>query len=122
MQAVKQPPKFHPEGDVWTHTLLMFNLADKPIGDVVLALGILLHDVGKPPCIEEGGGRIRFPRHSAVGAVLASEILGRLRFPNEVVENVSELVRSHMRVKDAPEMREGKGVGPQRSRRCHRLR
>lgn len=108
MQGVKQPPKFHPEGDVWTHTLLMFRLADKPIKDVVLALGILLHDVGKPPCIEENDERIRFPRHSAVGSRMAAEILGRLRYPNEVVEKVSELVRSHMRVKDAPEMREAR--------------
>ena len=47
MQGVEQPPEYHPEGDVWTHVLLMLGALDHP--SLSLALGVLLHDVGKPP-------------------------------------------------------------------------
>ena len=48
MKGVEQPPQFHPEGDVWIHTLMM--LEGLPAGcSPTLAWGVLLHDVGKPP-------------------------------------------------------------------------
>ncbi|MBN1809537.1 MAG: CCA tRNA nucleotidyltransferase [Planctomycetes bacterium] len=111
LAGVKQPPEFHPEGDVFVHTVLMFRTAAKPM-DELLALAVLLHDVGKAVCMVEdaGSGRIGFPEHDSTGASLAEEILKRLRFSNRTVDAVSELVRGHMRIKDAPKMRRAKQV------------
>jgi len=111
MAGVAQPPQFHPEGDVFTHTLLMFELAEKPMPPL-LALAVLLHDVGKPPCADASfqDGRICFPSHEAVGAGIAENVLRRLRFSNDVVDAVSALVREHMRIKDAPNMRKARLV------------
>ncbi len=102
MQGVRQPPEFHPEGDVWTHTLLMLEgLRD---ATPTLALGVLLHDVGKPPTfsIRE---RIRFDNHVAVGASMAEAVCARLRLSTRESERVVELVRHHLRFKDFPKMR-----------------
>ncbi len=106
MKGVPQPPQFHPEGDVWVHTLLLLEKMEKP--SVTLALAALLHDVGKPPTLRLPDGpeeRIRFDEHADVGAVMAEEILRRLRFSNEEIEQVAALVRHHLRFKDAPKMR-----------------
>jgi poly(A) polymerase len=102
LQGVEQPPEFHPEGDVWIHTLLMLERLPEPTP--TLALGVLLHDVGKPPTftIRE---RIRFDNHMEVGAKMAEEICGRLRLPARETERVVELVRQHLRFKDFPRMR-----------------
>lgn len=102
MQGVEQPPQFHPEGDVWTHTLMMLEGLRSPT--VTLALGVLLHDVGKPPtfAIRE---RIRFDSHTEVGAKVAETICRRLRLPTQQTERVVALVRNHLRFKDLPQMR-----------------
>lgn len=102
-QGVPQPPEFHPEGDVWTHLLLMLQELRQP--SVSLALGVLLHDVGKPPTIQKLD-RIRFNGHAEKGAQMTSPILERLRFSNEVIEQVTSLVANHMRFKDVQQMRE----------------
>jgi len=102
MQGVEQPPEFHPEGDVWTHTLMMLDGLDAPTP--TLALGVLLHDVGKPRtfAVRE---RIRFDGHVEVGAKMAEEIGMRLRLSSRVTEQVVELVRHHLRFKDFPRMK-----------------
>jgi poly(A) polymerase len=102
MKGVQQPPQFHPEGDVWVHTLLLLEKLERPTA--TLALGALLHDVGKPPTFQITD-RIRFNRHVEVGAVMAEEICRRLRLSNADSERVVELVRHHLRFKDAPQMR-----------------
>ncbi len=103
MKGVEQPPEFHPEGDVWIHTLLMLGKLDRP--PLTLALGVLLHDVGKPPTFRRAD-RIRFDGHVEEGARMAVEILTRLRFPAEEIRQVEALVAHHMRFKDAPRMKE----------------
>jgi poly(A) polymerase len=107
MQGVEQPPQFHPEGDVWTHTLLM--LEGLPAGSsATLAWGVLLHDVGKPPtfrAVSETGDRIRFNGHVDVGVRLAEVILQRLRFSNQDREQILALIANHMRFKDVSRMR-----------------
>ena len=103
LAGVPQPAEFHPEGDVWTHTLLM--LSGLSSGPLTLALGVLLHDIGKPPTCVHAADRIRFNEHEELGATMAEEILRRLRFPNEVLERVTELVRQHMAFKDLRHMR-----------------
>ncbi len=105
MKGVAQPPEFHPEGDVWVHTLLMLEKLQQP--SVTLALGVLLHDIGKPPTFSLAE-RIRFDEHTEVGAVMAEEVCRRLRFSNQETERVVALVRHHLRFKDAPKMRPSK--------------
>src|SRR5271155_828891 len=107
MKGVEQPPQFHPEGDVWTHTLIM--LEGLPAGcPPTLAWGVLLHDVGKPPTFKPPvgpNGRIRFDEHVEVGKRMAEEICRRFRFSNEDTAQVMALVANHLRFKDAPQMR-----------------
>jgi len=102
MKGVQQPPEFHPEGDVWVHTLMMLEKLERPTP--TLALGALLHDVGKPPTFQIAD-RIRFNEHAEVGAVMAEAISQRLRLSNRDTERVVALVRHHLRFKDAPKMK-----------------
>jgi poly(A) polymerase len=107
MQGVEQPPQYHPEGDVWVHTLLM--LQGLPAGSApTLAWGILLHDVGKPPTyrpVSETGDRIRFDGHVDVGVRIAEAICHRLRFSNEDLAQILALIANHMRFIDVQRMR-----------------
>ncbi len=102
LQGVPQPPEFHPEGDVWTHTLMMLEGLKEPTP--TLAWGVLLHDVGKPPTLTVRE-RIRFDGHPEVGAEMAEAICRRLRTSNRETERITELVRHHLRFKDFPKMR-----------------
>jgi tRNA nucleotidyltransferase/poly(A) polymerase len=106
-QGVHQPPEYHPEGDVWIHTLLM--LERLPAGcSPALAWGVLLHDVGKPPTFRsaaETGDRIRFDGHVEVGVRITEQICQRLRFSTEETEQVLSLVANHMKFKDVGQMR-----------------
>jgi len=101
-QGVEQPPEFHPEGDVWTHVLMMLEQLHKP--SLTLAWGVLLHDVGKPPTFRRAD-RIRFDGHDEAGAAMSEKILGRLKFANDDVAQISSLVASHMKFKDLKKMR-----------------
>ena len=107
MKGVEQPPQFHPEGDVWIHTLMM--LGGLPAGCTsTLAWGVLLHDVGKPPTFKPPagpGGRIRFDEHVEVGTRMAEAICRRLRFSNEDTEQIAALVANHLRFKDVGQMK-----------------
>jgi poly(A) polymerase len=102
LQGVPQPPEFHPEGDVWIHTLLMLEAMRAPTP--TLALAVLLHDVGKPPTLSVRE-RLRFDNHVEVGAQMAQAICARLRLSARETERVVELVRHHLRFKDFPRMR-----------------
>ena len=103
MKGVAQPPEYHPEGDVWRHTLLLLEHLRQPTP--TLALGALLHDVGKPPTFRVAG-RIRFDGHVEEGVRLAHGILTRLRFSREEMEQVEALIDNHMRFKDVSRMKE----------------
>jgi len=103
MKGVAQPPEYHPEGDVWRHTLLLLEHLRQPTP--TLALGALLHDVGKPPTFRVAG-RIRFDGHVEQGVRLAHGILTRLRFSREEIEHVEALIDNHMRFKDVSHMKE----------------
>jgi poly(A) polymerase len=99
MKGIEQPPQYHPEGDVWIHTLMM--LEGLPANaSPTLAWGVLLHDVGKPSTFQsaaETGDRIRFNNHVEVGVRMAEAICGRLRFSNEDTEQILALVDNHMK-------------------------
>jgi poly(A) polymerase len=100
MKGVQQPPQYHPEGDVFVHTLLL--LEKLPVGSSgsvskTLAWGALLHDVGKPATFRVAPDRIRFDGHVAVGVKMAEEICRRLRFSNHETDQILALVENHMR-------------------------
>ena len=107
MKGVAQPPEFHPEGDVWVHTLMMLERLP-PGSPATLAWAVLLHDVGKPPTFksaEETGDRIRFDGHAEIGARMAVAVCRRLRFSLSDIEQIEALVANHLRFKDVFQMR-----------------
>jgi poly(A) polymerase len=126
MKGVEQPENFHPEGDVFTHTLLtLTKLADgrkatdtrgehHPVSDDLdkkdlygsweLAMAVLLHDIGKPVTFEIAD-RIRFNNHDSVGAKMAEKICERLRMSNAEKERIAWLVKMHLYLRHAQEMR-----------------
>lgn len=105
----EQPPQWHPEGDVFTHTKIALDLLAEG-ASLELCLGVLLHDIGKPPTYQwdEKDQRIRFSGHDAVGAEMAEEILRRLRYPNETIADVREMVARHMQFMHVQDMRSAK--------------
>jgi len=105
MKGVEQPPQFHPEGDVFVHTML---LLEKLPADCsrTLAWGALLHDVGKPPTFRVAPDRIRFDGHVEVGVKMAAEICRRLRFSNGDTSQILGLVQNHMRFGFVQQMKE----------------
>jgi putative nucleotidyltransferase with HDIG domain len=109
MQGCEQPPQFHPEGDVFVHTRLV--LSQLPAdASLPLVLSALLHDVAKPATQTRDAdtGRIRFNGHDKLGAEMSEGILRRLKYPNEVIESVTEAVTNHMIFKDITQMRTAK--------------
>ena len=110
MHGVAQPPEFHPEGDVWVHTMLLLqNLPPNPAP--TLAWGALLHDIGKPatfrpPNSGQKSDRIRFNGHVEVGVRIAEAILDRLRFSNDDKAQILALVQNHMRFGDILQMKQ----------------
>jgi len=105
MKGVEQPPQYHPEGDVWVHTLLLLEML-KPNASRTLAWGALLHDVGKPPTFRVAPDRIRFDGHVEVGTRMAEEISHRLRMSNEDTVQIAALVANHLRFADVLRMKE----------------
>jgi len=99
----EQPPEFHPEGDVFEHTVLMLNLME-PQPTKSLAYSVLLHDVGKPDTAFMGEDRIRFHGHETLSARMAEEILRRLRLPVKEIRQIVTAVAGHMRFKDVQKM------------------
>ena len=105
MKGVAQPPQFHPEGDVWIHTLMLLEQLE-PGCALTLAWGALLHDVGKPPTFRVAPDRIRFDGHVEVGVAIGAEICRRFRFSNDEIHQILALIENHMRFADAPRMKD----------------
>ena len=107
LQGVEQPPLFHPEGDVWAHTLRMVALLPRPDGkaDPRLAWAVLLHDVGKGVTRSEDAAGTHFYGHVQRGEEITAAILRRLRFSREEMETILALVRGHMLFMNVREMR-----------------
>ncbi len=108
MHGVRQPPQFHPEGDVFEHTCLVMDMLygnTEGLYSEELAVAALLHDVGKPPTYSESD-RIRFNGHDRVGAKMSEGICRRLRFSKKQIKRISELILEHLKFKDVFNMRE----------------
>jgi poly(A) polymerase len=105
MKGCAQPPQFHPEGDVFTHTRIMLDLLPET-ASLPLVLSVLFHDIGKPPTsLVDEDGRIRFNGHDRIGAEMTEAIMQRLRFSRAEIDATVEAVRQHMVFKDVPNMR-----------------
>ncbi len=102
MIGQEQPPEYHPEGDVFEHTVLMLNLMKSPTRE--LAYTVLLHDIGKPDTAFMGEDRLRFHGHETKSADMAEEILRRLKLPTKKIKAIVIAVKGHMRFKDVPKM------------------
>ncbi len=105
----EQPPEWHPEGDVYTHTCIMLELLE-PDAPLTLCLATLLHDIAKPPTqtFDEESHRIRFNGHDAMGAEMTEEILSRLKYPNAVIRDAAQMVSRHMQFMNVQKMRKAK--------------
>jgi len=105
----EQPPEWHPEGDVYTHTCIMLEMLE-PNAPLELCLAVLLHDIAKPPCqtFDHAAGRIRFNGHDSMGAEMAESILRRLRYPNDTIAAVTQMVGRHMQFMNVQQMRTAK--------------
>lgn len=109
LRGVEQPPQYHPEGDVWVHTMMLLDHLPAGVSDT-LAWGFLLHDIGKPatfqpPDPNKTGDRIRFNGHVEVGMRVAEGMLDRLRFSNDDRAQILALIQHHMRFGDLRAMR-----------------
>jgi poly(A) polymerase len=110
MKGVEQPPQYHPEGDVFVHTMMLLDHL-KTGATPTLGWGMLLHDVGKPatftpPDPAKPGDRIRFNGHVEVGIAVARVILNRFRFSNEDCDQILSLVQHHMQFGDVMKMKQ----------------
>ncbi len=109
MIGCEQPPEWHPEGDVYTHTCIMLEMLE-PDAPLALCLATLLHDIAKPPTqtFDEESDRIRFNGHDAMGAEMATEILSRLKYPNAIIRDAAHMVSRHMQFMNVQQMRKAK--------------
>ena len=107
MRGVTQPPQYHPEGDVYEHTRLMLKAMALP--NELIAWSVLLHDVAKPQTyFVDETGRERFFGHEQKGAIMAKDIMSRLRFSKQAIDRVSHAVKNHMRFASVLQMRKDK--------------
>ncbi|MCY4454199.1 MAG: HD domain-containing protein [Immundisolibacterales bacterium] len=115
--GVPQDPRWHPEGDVWNHTLMALDRAADlrrgDAGDEPLMFAVLCHDFGKPAATTEA---LRSPGHDREGVEPAQRFLRRLRAPGRLTEQVCALVRDHL----APARFVRDGAGPSAYRRLAR--
>ncbi|MBU6409864.1 MAG: CCA tRNA nucleotidyltransferase [Verrucomicrobia bacterium] len=104
--SCEQSPDYHPEGVVFEHIRLMLEKLPKSCPES-LPWAVLLHDIAKPVTATRDAqtGAIHFYGHEKVGAVMAGEILRRLRFPRRQMDEIVVCVKNHMQFKDAREMR-----------------
>jgi poly(A) polymerase len=107
--GVAQPEEYHPEGDVFVHTVEAMRVADGFVRDPIVKLAVLLHDIGKPVALERNDGR-NMGGHCAIGAHMALDIGRRLRLSKSQAQRLGFLVRHHMRIADFPKMGRGKQI------------
>ena len=108
-KGVPQPEEWHPEGDVFVHTVMAVEIADRFVTDPWIKLAVLLHDIGKPAALRRSGGE-NMGGHCAMGARMVKRIAQRLRLSRADTARLVFLVKNHMRIADFPQMGRGKQV------------
>jgi poly(A) polymerase len=93
-KSVPQNKDFHPEGNVYEHTIECFKYLRKP--SLPLALSLLLHDTGKPETLTRDGKNLRFPGHSRAGASIARRVLRKFGYSQEITGKVAFLIEYHL--------------------------
>jgi tRNA nucleotidyltransferase (CCA-adding enzyme) len=121
MVGVPQDPQWHPEGDVWGHTLLVVDRAAELRGgeereDLAMMWGALCHDLGKPAVTSQEAGRVRSQGHDVAGVEASARMLARLRAPAALIAAVEVLVRHHQ----APALYVREDASPRAYRRLAR--
>lgn len=100
LKNVEQSPKYHPEGNVWNHTMMVVDEAAKVKEDCsdirVFMWAALLHDIGKPGTTKVRRGRITSYNHDTVGARLSKKFLEFYSKDNDFIDKVSNMVKYHM--------------------------
>lgn len=123
--GVAQDKRYHPEGDVWVHTLMVLDVASSlRIGDSTddaLMFAALCHDLGKPTTTvhDEGSGRIRSIAHEHVGVDITREFLAAMRAPQDLVRCVAALVEDHLVPAQFPPQGAGRAAYRRLARRLH---
>lgn len=108
-KGTPQPEAYHPEGDVYVHTLLALEIADASISDPIVKLAVILHDVGKPEAFQKNQGE-NMAGHDDIGAQIAQDVCQRLRLTNVETDRIVGWVAEHQRIGHFPEMGRGKQV------------
>ena len=123
LRGVEQDPEWHPEGDVWVHTLMVVDAAaslrvghESGDDDLALMLAALCHDLGKPSTTERIDGRVRSYRHDVAGIAPTRSLLTRMRAPSGLADKVAALVEHHL----APALFIRNGAGAKAYRRLAR--
>ena len=111
LRGVAQPPEFHPEGDVWTHTMLMLEqLPPQSIAQPSHGPLCSMTSASPPPSSRPTqpflSGRIRFNGHVEAGIRISETILARLRFSGDDTAQILSLVANHMRFGDVLQMKQ----------------
>ena len=110
LEKTEQSPKYHPEGNVWIHTMMVVDVAatvkEKSEKPTAIMWAALLHDIGKPETTRFRKGRITSYDHDRVGAELADKFLSEFITDREFIRYVCSLIRWHMMIlyvnKDLP--------------------
>ncbi|MDO4854024.1 MAG: tRNA nucleotidyltransferase [Coriobacteriia bacterium] len=99
--GVQQPPQYHPEGDVWAHTMCVIDQAvksrDQATWPLAFMLAALAHDFGKPATTELIDGRWRAFGHENEGVAVAHVFIRRLTAERKLATYVESMVKLHMR-------------------------
>ncbi|MDP4181909.1 MAG: HD domain-containing protein [Bacillota bacterium] len=102
LKETKQSPKYHPEGSVWNHTMMVVDEAakfkDMSRNKKAFMLAALLHDIGKYDTTKVRNGKITSYNHDKYGAELTRKFLNEFSEDNELIDNVVVLVRWHMQI------------------------
>jgi tRNA nucleotidyltransferase/poly(A) polymerase len=113
MQGMEQDPEHHPEGDVYVHTLHVLKASDIT-DDPIASLATLFHDIGKPETYEfkptktRPEGKHTYHRHEAQGVDVFLRVANRLKFSNQEKDSISWVIRNHMKLYKAGEMKPSK--------------
>jgi len=102
LQGVPQNPKYHPEGDVWIHTMMVIDAMQMLHGadekeNLMLSLAALCHDLGKPATTKLEGGIIRAIGHESVGVPITEAFLERLTDEKQLIQKILPLVKHHLK-------------------------
>lgn len=126
LQGCPQDPIWHPEGDVWIHTLHCLDwFATERTGhepdDLAVGLGILCHDFGKPATTREESGRVTSRGHESEGADPTRCFLERLTNQHDLIEEVIPLVCCHLRPRVLHEATASDSAVRRLARQVHRI-